>query len=124
MFDVSLGGPSAQPSPLVLLRSTREEGDFAVSCVDGPPNVRTLFFPCSDAARRGLASRKASAYSQSMHSFHIARRAFIRSCAVVAAATPLPRWFEAESHAASPDAPKPGPNDRPGIALIGCGGMG
>ena len=52
--------------------------------------------------------------------FHINRRRFLRTAAVAS----LPLWFlERESLAAS--APRRlGPNDRPGIALIGCGGMG
>ena len=50
------------------------------------------------------------------------RRHFLKTSAAVAAATTLPQWFLDESiHAAT----KPlGPNDRPGVALIGCGGRG
>lgn len=50
---------------------------------------------------------------------HLPRRRFLK-----AAAAALPLWYleEAASRAASP---KPlSPNDRPGIALIGCGGQG
>ena len=56
--------------------------------------------------------------------FYISRRSFLRACTVTAAATGLPLWFvERDSEAAA--RPKPlSPNDRPGIALIGCGGMG
>ena len=58
--------------------------------------------------------------------FQISRRSFLQRCTVVAAATGLPLWFVqrtlAEGQATSP--PTPSPNDRPGIALIGCGGMG
>lgn len=45
--------------------------------------------------------------------------------ATTAAATGLPAWFiERELSAAEPARKPPGPNDRPGIALVGCGGMG
>jgi len=57
--------------------------------------------------------------------FHISRRTFLGHCTAIAAATGLPIWFvERELSAASQT---PGPrsaNDRPGLALIGCGGMG
>ena len=57
--------------------------------------------------------------------FQISRRTFLNHCAAIAAATGLPRWFvERELSAAQTPAPAPGANDRPGIALIGCGGMG
>lgn len=57
--------------------------------------------------------------------FQISRRSFLRTCTVTAAATGLPLWFvERELTAAEPAPKPPGPNDRPGIALIGCGGMG
>lgn len=58
--------------------------------------------------------------------FQISRRSFIRNCTLTAAATGLPLWFvERELANAAEPAPKPlGPNDRPGIALVGCGGMG
>jgi predicted dehydrogenase len=50
------------------------------------------------------------------------RRCFLKTAAAAAAATTLPRWFLEESAHAEP---KPlGPNDTPGIALIGCGGRG
>ncbi len=56
---------------------------------------------------------------------HISRRSFLKACSITAAATGLPLWYveRAEAQAAStPQLPKP--NDRPGIALIGCGGQG
>lgn len=57
--------------------------------------------------------------------FYVSRRSFLRTCTVTAAATGLPLWFvERELSAAEPAAQPPGPNDRPGIGLIGCGGMG
>jgi predicted dehydrogenase len=57
--------------------------------------------------------------------FHISRRQFLKTSAVVAAATGLPGWFlERELATAAPAPKRPGPNDRPGIALVGCGGQG
>jgi predicted dehydrogenase len=61
-----------------------------------------------------------------MNSFHISRRSFLKRCSVAAAASGLPLWF-VERQLAAAEAPGPrrlGPNDRPGIALIGCGGQG
>jgi predicted dehydrogenase len=58
--------------------------------------------------------------------FHISRRSFVKRCAATAAATGLPLWFVEREMAAAQDAPPPptSPNDRPGIAWIGCGGRG
>src|SRR5512132_1670140 len=56
--------------------------------------------------------------------FNINRRRFLKTAAAITAATGVPGWFLEleEAHAAQP---KPlGPNDRPGIALVGCGGQG
>jgi predicted dehydrogenase len=56
--------------------------------------------------------------------FNLSRRRFVRISAVAAAGSALPAWFleECRSHAA---ATKPlSPNERPSIALIGCGGQG
>ena len=57
---------------------------------------------------------------------HISRRSFLRKCSATAAATSLPLWFvERElARAAEPAAKIVSPNDRPRIALIGCGGQG
>jgi len=53
------------------------------------------------------------------------RRQFLKTTALVAAATGLPGWFiEQEAALAAPAGKRPGPNDRPGIALVGCGGQG
>ncbi|MCL4788758.1 MAG: Gfo/Idh/MocA family oxidoreductase [Verrucomicrobia bacterium] len=53
------------------------------------------------------------------------RRQFLKTSAAIAAATGLPGWFLEREQALAANAPKrPGPNDRPGIALVGCGGMG
>lgn len=55
----------------------------------------------------------------------ISRRSFVKRGAILAAASGLPAWFiERELAGAIEPARRPGPNDRPGIALIGCGGMG
>ncbi len=57
---------------------------------------------------------------------HISRRTFLSHCTAIAAATGLPPWFVERELSASAQLPPatPSPNDRPGIALIGCGGMG
>lgn len=59
-------------------------------------------------------------------SYQISRRSFLNRCAITAAAAGLPLWFvERELALAADMATKPvSANDRPGIALIGCGGMG
>jgi len=42
-----------------------------------------------------------------------------------AAAAGVPAWFvERNLSGATPETNPPGPNDRPGVALVGCGGMG
>jgi predicted dehydrogenase len=61
--------------------------------------------------------------------FQISRRSFLSRCTAAAAATGLPLWFVQEQLAAAAEAatnapPLPSPNDRPGIALVGCGGQG
>ena len=58
-------------------------------------------------------------------SFQISRRTFFARCTTIAAATGLPLWFvQRELAAAETPLKTIGVNDRPGIALIGCGGMG
>src|ERR1041385_7500668 len=62
-----------------------------------------------------------------MKFFHISRRSFLARCSAVAAATGLPLWFVQRQLAAAAEAEggaTVSANDRPGIALIGCGGMG
>ena len=57
--------------------------------------------------------------------FHISRRSFLSRCTLAAAASGLPLWFvERELSAAEAAKAVTSPNDRPGIGLIGCGGMG
>jgi predicted dehydrogenase len=52
------------------------------------------------------------------------RRGFLGTAAALAAATTLPRWFRDEC-LAQPEPKSPtSKNDTPGIALVGCGGMG
>jgi predicted dehydrogenase len=59
--------------------------------------------------------------SQNLAPFQINRRRFLQNVAVAG----LPVWFlERQLAQAASPARRPGPNDRPGIALIGCGGMG
>jgi predicted dehydrogenase len=62
-------------------------------------------------------------------SFQISRRSFLAKCTAATAATGLPLWFVQRESAMAADAATnapglPSPNDRPGIALVGCGGMG
>ncbi len=58
-------------------------------------------------------------------SFYISRRHFLKTTAATAAATGLPGWFiEREMALAAPIPRRLRPNDRPGIALVGCGGQG
>ena len=61
-----------------------------------------------------------------MPPFQLSRRRFVQRCAQAAALTGLPAWFVEERLAAAETTParRPGPNDRPGIALIGAGGQG
>jgi len=56
---------------------------------------------------------------------HISRRSFLSRCSLAAAATGLPLWFvERQLSAAEVTKIVTSPNERPGVALIGCGGMG
>jgi predicted dehydrogenase len=53
------------------------------------------------------------------------RRIFLKTCSITAAVAGLPLWFVERTLAQTqPAGASPGPNDRPNIALIGCGGMG
>lgn len=57
--------------------------------------------------------------------FQISRRSFVKRCATIAAASGLPFWFvERQLRAAESPIRKLAANDRPGIAVIDCGGMG
>jgi predicted dehydrogenase len=69
--------------------------------------------------------RRESAANAPVPTFNISRRAFLQRCGLLAAMTGLPLWFvERQQLAAAETTRLPTPNDRPGIALIGCGGMG
>jgi hypothetical protein len=60
-----------------------------------------------------------------MKSFHVSRRAFLKRCSAFAAASGLPLWFVEQQLAAAEVVSKPvAANDRPNVALIGCGGQG
>jgi predicted dehydrogenase len=59
-----------------------------------------------------------------MTPFHVSRRAFLKRCSVLAAMTGVPVWFVERALAAEKPASSRSPNDRPGVALIGCGGQG
>jgi predicted dehydrogenase len=73
-----------------------------------------------------LRSRPGLAFNDRMsNKLQISRRTFLSHCSAVAAATGLPLWFvQRELDAAAQTPAVTSPNDRPGIALIGCGGMG
>ena len=74
-----------------------------------------------------LVGFPAAAFNGFMNSkpFFVTRRSFLKKCSLAAAATGLPAWFLERSLAEAAPRPKRlGPNDRPAIALIGCGGMG
>src|SRR5580658_3753984 len=60
----------------------------------------------------------------STHSFYISRRSFLKRCSLAGAAAGLPAWFMERDLAEAASARMLSPNDRPAIALVGCGGMG
>jgi predicted dehydrogenase len=59
-----------------------------------------------------------------MAALHVSRRQALKTAAATFGAAALPRWFleELAAHAGSP--PPVSANDRPGVALVGCGGRG
>src|SRR5258706_11320630 len=61
-----------------------------------------------------------------MNSFNILvnRRHFLRSSGIAVAGATLPAWFLAREQASAATPNTLSPNDRPGIALVGCGGQG
>ena len=59
-----------------------------------------------------------------MRPFFINRRQFLRRSAKAAALSGLPFWFIEQNLDAADSKPPTSPNDKPGIALIGCGGQG
>ena len=69
------------------------------------------------------SSRSTSAYNAP--TFQVSRRRFLHRCAMAAAATGLPLWFVERQMARAAENPaRPSANDRPAVALVGCGGMG
>ncbi len=56
--------------------------------------------------------------------FHLSRRRFLKSSAVIAGASALPAWYLKEIRANAAATNPLSPNDKPNIALIGCGGQG
>src|SRR6266436_6202754 len=54
----------------------------------------------------------------------VSRRRFLKSSAAIAAASALPAWFIEQSRSHAATTKRLSPNDRPNIALIGCGGQG
>ena len=59
-----------------------------------------------------------------MPSPYLSRRDLLRAAAVIAAGSALPSWVTADAAEPGPAATPRSPNDRPGIVLVGCGGMG
>jgi predicted dehydrogenase len=63
--------------------------------------------------------------SAAISSFNVTRRSFLSRCTMLAAASGLPLWFvEKELLGATPESKPLSANDRPSVALVGCGGMG
>ncbi len=60
----------------------------------------------------------------STKSFSISRRSFLKRCSLAGAASGLPAWFIERDLAEAAPTRTLSPNDRPGIALVGCGGQG
>src|SRR5437667_5623345 len=54
----------------------------------------------------------------------IRRRRFLKTSAAIAAGSALPAWFIEQSRSCAATTKPLSPNDRPNIALIGCGGQG
>jgi predicted dehydrogenase len=69
-------------------------------------------------------SRRIAFPLHQMKTFHVSRRSFLKRCSVVAAMSGLPPWFVERGLAADSAKPASSPNDRPGVALIGCGSQG
>jgi predicted dehydrogenase len=59
-----------------------------------------------------------------MKPLHVSRRSFLKRTTTLAALTGLPVWFVERGLAADSSQPAKSPNDRRGVALIGCGGQG
>src|SRR5881394_3034121 len=59
-----------------------------------------------------------------MQRHSISRRRFLKSSAAIAAGSALPAWFIEQSRSYAATTKPLAPNDKPHIALIGCGGQG
>ncbi len=59
-----------------------------------------------------------------MKTIQISRRDFLKRAALTTAAAGLPPWYLSQRLDAAEHVQPVSPNDRPGIALIGCGGQG
>jgi predicted dehydrogenase len=59
-----------------------------------------------------------------MRSAPISRRRFLKTSAAIAAGSALPAWFIEQSRSFAATTKPLSPNDKPNIALIGCGGQG
>ena len=59
-----------------------------------------------------------------LFNIHVSRRRFLKASAVVAAGATLPGWFVEESRGLEAATKPLSANDKPGIALVGCGGQG
>jgi len=72
-----------------------------------------------------LELRPPLSFNDDVRTPYISRRTFLSHCAAIAAATGLPRWFVERELSASQQTPAvpTSANDRPGIAVIGCGGQ-
>ena len=60
----------------------------------------------------------------SSHATHFYRREILKASAAGIALAGLPRWYADEVLAQDTKAPSKSPNERPGVLLVGCGGMG
>jgi predicted dehydrogenase len=58
------------------------------------------------------------------HPLNISRRGFLKTSSVIAAGSVLPAWFIEESRSQAATTKPLSPNEKPNIALIGCGGQG
>src|SRR6185369_17558256 len=77
----------------------------------------TIFHPDSGVGRRRANQLKNEATLMK-------RREFIRKTITLGAMAGLPGWYAEEALDAAESAVPTSPNDKPNIALIGCGGQG
>ena len=59
-----------------------------------------------------------------MNTYSFNRRRFLKTAAAISTASSLPAWFLDECRANPQPQPSESTNDRPSVALIGCGGRG